>query len=161
MKEDDMSKLNPLIRKVEIGTRKLKEVEIYPLSLANQLEMSQLFVKAIQDILSESPENNFEIANAVRKAISDNIGKVLSLITDEGEKLLSDITNTQAVEIAEIVYDSNYGILEKKVKSLVEKIRQTFRLEPSLPASSDSTHNTDLKISSDEDIKKEDLPLDK
>jgi mannitol-1-phosphate/altronate dehydrogenase len=161
MKEDDMAKLNPLISKVTIGTREMREIKIYPLSLADQLELSQIFVKTIQEIVSEGAENNFQFADAVRKAITENIGKVLSLITEEGEKLLKEITNPQALEIAEIVYDSNYGILEKKVKSLVEKIRQTFHLEASSPVSSDNIPSTDLKTSLGEDSKKGDLPSDK
>ena len=161
MKEDDMAKLNPLINKVTIGTREMREIKIYPLSLADQLELSQIFVKTIQEIVSEGAENNFQFADAVRKAITENIGKVLSLITEEGEKLLKEITNPQALEIAEIVYDNNYGILEKKVKSLVEKIRQTFHLEASSLVSSDNTLSTDLKTSSNEDLKKEDSPSDK
>lgn len=162
MKEEDINRLNPLIATVIIGVRKLREIKIYPLSMAGQLELSSIFVKTIQEIISsEEINNNFLFAEAIRKAINDNIGKVLTLITDEGEALLSDITNVQAVSIAELVYAMNYGVLEKKVRSLVEKIRTTFLSQPLSPASSETTLNTDSKTSLEEATKKEDSPLDK
>jgi len=102
--------------------------------------------------------SRFEFAEVIRTAIATNIGKVLSFIT-EGENvdiLLKEITNTQALEIVEIVYDSNYGLLEKKAKSLIEKIRKVFPSQTSSQQSFEHILNTDLKTSSENTTQKED-----
>ena len=161
MSNDDMNRLNPLIKEVTIGVRALRSIKLYPLSMADQLSLSAILVKTIQEMYGKMTEDNIVFAEAIQKAISENIGKVLAFATDEGESLLKEISNEQALEIAEMIYDMNYGILEKKVKSLIEKIRKTFQSPTSLPQSSENTVNTDLKTSSEEIIEKEELLSDK
>lgn len=161
MDNDDLNRLNPLIREVVVGTRKLRMIKVYPLSMSDQLELSAIFVKTIQSVVSTDTTNNFVFADTIRKAISENIGKVLSLITEEGESLLKEVSNVQAMEIGEIVYDMNYGILEKKVKSLAEKVRKTFLLQTSSPPSSENILNTELKTSSEKVSEMEELQSDK
>lgn len=158
--QDDLKRLNPLINTTIIGKKELREIKLYPLSLADQLELSNLFIKTIQEISgNKEVDSNFDFAAIIRDALQNNLGKVLSLVTDEGEGLLKEITNPQAIDIVEIVYDSNYGLLEKKVKDLVEKIRKTFKspqLRKSSPASSEPTLSTESKTFSENDTKKED-----
>lgn len=161
MSKDDMNRLNPLIREATIGVRELRSIKLYPLSMADQLALSAILVKTIQEMYSKREEDNIVFAEAVQKAISENIGKILAFVTDEGEGLLKEISNEQALEIAEMIYDMNYGILEKKVKSLIEKIRKTFQSPTSLPQSSENIVNTDLKTSSEKATEMEESLSDK
>jgi hypothetical protein len=161
MSKDDMNRLNPLIREATIGVRELRSIKLYPLSMADQLSLSAILVKTIQEIYTKREEDNIVFAASIQTAISENLGKILTFVTDEGEILLKEISNEQALEISEMIYDMNYGILEKKVKSLIEKIRKTFQSPTSLPQSSENTVNTDLKTSLEKVTEKEESPLDK
>ena len=153
---DEMNQLNPQIQEVAIGTRKIRTVKIYPLSMADQLALTSTVVDSIQKLFEKREESNFLFAGEIRSAISDNLGKILSFVTDEGETLLNEISNVQAVEIAELIYSMNYETLEKKVRTLIEKIRKAFLLPKLQQPSSEDTLNTDLNTSSEEDTKKED-----
>jgi len=94
------------------------------------------------------------IATFVLKLIQDNIVKILGMITDEGEDVVSEISNVQAVDIANILFDVNYGAVVKNFKSLSDKMTGLFQqTEPSqterpLPPSVNDT-DIDLKTSTE------------
>ena len=55
--------------------------------------------------------------------IRENLDELLSLVTDgreRGKNILADISNNQAVEIAEVIYRQNYEMLQKKVLNLLK-----------------------------------------
>lgn len=117
--------LNPQISSVEIGTRKLREITIYPLSLAEQISLSKIIAGAASEYVNSEDQSDMAFAAFISKAISENLAKILSLVTDEkGDDLLNEITNNQAVNIAEILYETNYGGVAKNVKSLIAKAKK-------------------------------------
>ena len=67
------------------------------------------------------------------------------------------MTNNQAVAIAELVYEVNFGSLVKKVKSLLEKVKEQFPSGRPLPTFLDDTEDTDSKTSTDEVSETEEL----
>lgn len=152
---DELAQLNPQIVETIIGTKKLKKVKIYPLSMADQLKFTAMIVEAIQLLTERTEESNLKFAATIRTVISENLGKILTFVTDEGEPLMDDITNVQAVEIAEIIYSVNYEVLEKKVQSLIEKIRKAFLSPKSVHPSSEDIPNINSNTSSEEDTEKE------
>jgi hypothetical protein len=153
---DQMAQLNPQIIEMIVGTRQLKSIKIYPLSMADQLQLTSTVVESIQVLFEKREENNLIFAETIRSTISANLGKILSFVTDEGESLMKEISNVQAVEIAEAIYSMNYEVLEKKVQILIEKVRKVF-LSPKLqPLSSEDTPNTESNISTEEGTKKGD-----
>jgi len=144
-------RLNPEITTVTVGVKELKEITVYPLSMADQLRMTNLITEAIR-MFFKKPEafSDIEFAAFLADTIKDNLEEVLKLVTDEGTASLSDITNNQAVAMAEIIYDVNFGSLVKKVKSLLEKVKEQFPSgRPSL-TSLGGMADIDLKTSTDE-----------
>ncbi len=157
IEDKKMQLLNPQIAELEVGVRQLRTIKIYPLSMSDQLKTTGLIVETIQQLFKERETDNFTFAESVRQTVEVNLGKILTYITDDGESLMSEITNAQAVDIAEVIYAVNYGeVLEKKVKNLIEKIRSKFQFQKSQPISSEDTPSTDLNIFQEEVSEKED-----
>jgi len=119
-------KLNPQIRTMNIGTKKLFEIKIYPLSFADQTKMTDLITQAVQKIFAErqglEKAPNIEVVSVLVGLVKENIEKLLLLVTDDGKKVLESITNLQLFEIASIVYEMNYEAIAKNVKDLFGKI---------------------------------------
>jgi len=127
---EKVGKLNPQITKVEIGVRELREVTIYPLSTHDQMEMTSLLVGTIAEVVQSTKEidgkkaTDIEIIEKVVDIIKDNLEEIIKLATDEKENVSTkDITNDQAVEIAEIIYMVNYENFSKNLKSLAGKMK--------------------------------------
>lgn len=154
-KEKELKVLNPQIEEVTIGVRELRKIKIYPLSMGDQLKLTSIIVDTLQKLFNEKEQSNFVFAETVRILISDNLGKIMTFVTDEGEELLNDITNIQAVDIAELIFEMNYSVLEKKTKMLIEKVKKVFQLQKQPQTSSEDTPNTDLTISTEEVTEKE------
>ncbi len=144
------ARLNPEISKATVGVRELKEITVYPLSMADQLSMTNLISEAIKGFFEREDTSDVEFAKFLSDLIQKNLETILTMITDEGQADLGDITNNQAVEIAETVYEVTFGSLVKKVKSLLEKVKEQFPSgRPSLTSLGDM-EDTDSKTSTDE-----------
>lgn len=121
-------KLNPQIRTVHIGVKELRQIKIYPLSMADQLKMVDL-IKNIISSITESPEvdetNEFAVAQILINQIEQNLPELLKYVTDE-EVSLTELTNFQFTEIVGHVYKDNFEDASKNVKSLVEKMTTMF-----------------------------------
>lgn len=152
---EELNVLNPQIVEIVIGIRKLRKIKIYPLSMADQLQLTSLVVVALQKLFNQREENNFIFAELIKDMVTNNLGKIMSYITDEGEEILKDISNSQAMDIAECIFDMNYGVLEKKTKGFLEKIKKVFLLPKLPPTSSEDTPSIDLNISTEEVIETE------
>lgn len=146
--------LNPQIKKVKVGIRDLREIEILPLSIGDQTELSDIVTKAVQAFIKSGDTGDEVFIAGTLELLKDNIGRVLELIT-EGEdlgKLLKEMTNTQAIEITTIVYQENYEDLVKKVMSLIGKMglmNPNSPLITSLATSLEDTPSTESKISTE------------
>lgn len=153
--KQEFEALNPAIKEVTIGIRKLRKIKIYPLSMADQLTFSGTVIGSLVDMFSQRELPTITFASLIHKIISEKLGSLLVLITDDGEKLLSELTNEQAFQIAEIVYSVNYGTLEEKAGPFVEKLRKLFLPQQLSPQSSEAILSSDLKISSEDPSGKE------
>jgi hypothetical protein len=153
--EDSIEIVNPSIKTVTIGKRILKEVKIYPLSIADQTKMSDLIAKSVSGAFGLARASDTEFIKFIQIQLQDNLEKVLELITDEGSVLLEDITNEQAIEIGNIVYEVNYDSLKKKLAPWLKKMKGSG-LAKWLPASSDDTPNSPSTTSSEEVTEKVD-----
>ena len=152
--------LNPERKKFKIGKRELKTIEIFPLSIADQFKLSDLINEGIQAFskLQGKTDDKIFIGKLIG-IIRGNMDRILKLAVSDGrltrlpvflrKSLINDITNEQAIEIAQIIYTMNYEVLIKKVQDLLEKHPGTkeFLLGRSLPVFSGDTLNTDSKIS--------------
>jgi hypothetical protein len=139
--ENEIKKLNPRITDVIVGIRDLRTIRIYPLSVADQTETTNIITDALQEFFSQKLDDT-ETVGFVIKLIKENLARVITLATcDEvkGEDLLKDLDNFQATEIAKVIYEVNYEAPGKNVKSLFEKVKSLFQSERPLPQSVDTT----------------------
>jgi hypothetical protein len=119
--------LNPQAVDTQIGVRSLRTIKVYPLSMADQLRTTDLIAKAMEGFVVRGEEGDAAFVGYILELIKGNLAEILSMATDEdGGELLKEITNPQAVRIAEHIFDMNYGSIVKNVQSLVEKTKSLF-----------------------------------
>lgn len=153
--ENESKRLNPQIREVEIGVRVLRSIKIYPLSMADQLKLSNAITTALKGFFAMGDQSDVAFVVYILEVIKKDMGTILELLTDEedrnGGPLLDDITNEQMTNIAEIVYEVNYKTLSKKVNDLLKRAPKGSLppLKRSLRGSSGNTQATDLKTSTE------------
>ncbi len=152
---EQMELLNPEIKEITVGIKKLRKIKVYPLSMADQLELTNILADSIGNLMTIKEESNWKIISFIKDVLIKNLGKILAFITDEGEKLTKELSNSQTIALAEIIYEVNYGILEKKMINFLPKILRIFQSQPLLRESLEATPNTDSKISSEEVSEKE------
>jgi len=155
---DDQAKLNPQQTEVEIGVRNLKNLTIWPLSMADQIEISQTLEGAVSQIIANSLDD-LSFVLAIKTVIADNITSILMKITDhttkvKADKLLKDLTNDQFVDICTKIYEMNFQVISKNVMSLLEGMELSPMRRPS-PTSLSDTPDTDSKTSSASDSEPE------
>lgn len=158
---DENKKLNPQIATATIGRRNLREIEIYPLAVGDQLAMTSIITEGI-NIFVEAMGDAEVIGGGVALVLQ-NIPIILGYVIENPEdsnELLKDITNEQAIAISEIVYEQNYASLVKKVKGLLEKAKKELKEVKELPSRrpsqpSANTTDTDLSTSIEPDSKTE------
>ena len=159
MPDENKLQLNPQIATAEVGRRNLRKIDIYPLAVGDQLSMTSIINEAITSFADTIED--IEMAGVAIQLLTDNIPLILDFVidkeTEKTEDLLKDITNDQAIEIAEIVYEQNYKSLFAKVKGLFEKVRAQMEELPSKRPSQPSVSTTDIdsEISTEEDLKTE------
>lgn len=148
----DEKKLNPQIKKFEIGRINLREITIYPLAVAEEIELSDLFTNSLQTFLVAKDESDSAVVAFIMNAIKENLVRIIIMLTcgeEKGEEVMKELTNTQAGDLIEIIYKDNFGEVIKKLKDLFEKEKGKFLSERSLPDSLNDILNTDSIISSD------------
>ena len=125
---DQLHKINPQIKGVEIGTRDLRKVKIYPLSLGDEIEFADIITEAIAIFVDKGIEDELTIPFVVN-LIKENLSRIIGLITynDKPDDLMKNITNLQAVEIAQMIWDVNFSEPSKNVQSLLEKIKTQYQ----------------------------------
>ena len=161
MAEND--RLNPQITEIEVGTRNLRSITVYPMSLADEKLFGDVIQKALQKYFDQKVgEEEAEIVGFVDflfKLIEKNLIKILSLITDEdnSEKTLEEMTNFQLSELIMTIYKVNFEQPVKNAESLLDKAKNLLLRSRGLsPQSSNDILNTDLTTSTDEVSKTED-----
>ena len=159
-------KVNPKCRKFEIGVRNLRDITIWPLSLADELEFSEKIIglvdgfdAAIYIPLPEATEEEqtgnteLRIAAYILSAIKENLVELLAYVADE-EVTLKDIDNEQFVELCELIFDMNFDGAAGKIKRLLNKVKSLFP-QKTLSENLSSPQATDTNTSSDSVIETE------
>jgi lipopolysaccharide biosynthesis protein len=134
--------MNPQIRSEEIGIRELEQLTLYPLSIADQLKMTDLITGAIQKFFNPDssrdqtdkkganlPEQmkDVEFIAFVVELIKENMVQILTLLTDhtteaKAKKLLEKMTNEQLDNIIGVILEVNYQDKLKNVMSLFKNV---------------------------------------
>jgi len=126
-------KLNPQIRKVQVGVRELKEITIYPLSIADQMKMVDILKNVFDEIFKmlETEDQTVAIANVIVEQVKANLPELLKYVTDEIVQL-EDMTNFQFTTIVGHVYKDNFEDAGKNVSNLVGTMKNLFSSTRSL-----------------------------
>jgi hypothetical protein len=136
-----MSNQNPQITTVEVGIRSLREVMIFPLSIADQGKMAKILSEVFQAVmtslshLSEEEDipdessgtigavtaqlSNIDIAGVIVGIVQENLEVVLKLVVDPHEKItMEELTNEQFYKLVEVIYEVNYENASKNFPAL-------------------------------------------
>ena len=151
---EEQERLNPQITDVEIGIRNLRKITVYPLSMSDQLKLTDMVTKSATEQMAKG-DGDIAIVQFVLQLIQENLAKIITMVTDEKADVLEDMSNSQAVEFADVLFDVNYGAVVKNFKSLSAKLTGLFQSErPSPPSVSDtatdSTTSTESPIETEE-----------
>jgi hypothetical protein len=127
---DEMVRLNPQIKDVEIGIRNLRSIKIYPLSVSDQLTATNLVTSALQVFMTNKDVKNNDLLSVafMLEQIRTNASEILKMVLDETESpesVLKDMSNEQMMVIVKAIYEVNYESLSKNVKSLLEKKKES------------------------------------
>jgi hypothetical protein len=145
--------INPKVKSVTIGIKTLRDIKIYPLSVRDQLNISDIIVNGIKDFYADGMiKSEAAVASWLIDLIQNNVSKIIEFVTDKEEigdsDIFAELTNEQLVELVDIIYEANFGAVSKKVKDLLNKIKEQFLSRRSSAKLSEDTHSTDLKTSS-------------
>ena len=158
----DQEKLNPRRRVLEVGTRQLKEITLWPLAFRSQLDLKDIIIASAQEFfmtilpgkLSEAETGKNPDLGSVTEVetmeyikffvgqIEKNMAAVLELAIDEvedAETILKEADNVQVSEMATIIFEANFEGASKNVMSLVSKVKEVFQLTRQEPQSADGT----------------------
>ena len=156
-------RLNPDIREMTYGKRELKELTLYPLSIGDQFKVTDIVTGVVQRLVTGAKTDQLTdlvFMTAVMNALEENIGKILTLVTDISEEkaleTINDITNSQLMDIVESIWIVDYEPALKKGKNLFERGKSVFDLKRSLQSSSNAIPSIDLKTSIENDTEKVD-----
>jgi len=131
--KEKKDRINPQTTNIEIGTRSLRTIKVYPVSFGDQLELTDLITSTIQEFYKsrEEIENKDDTAMVefLIGLLRENLARIIKLITDEEETVFKEMTNNQVVELAKLIYEMNYAESLKNAQSLFEKIQQLFQLK--------------------------------
>jgi hypothetical protein len=118
-------KLNPQIRTIEIGIRELREVMVYPMSLADQLKLSDLITDSLAKLQSVSELNSsVGLISFILNLIKEKSSFVLKMVLDENEdpdEFMGNISNEQFVEFVKLIIEVNFDPISKNLKGLLKK----------------------------------------
>lgn len=148
MSKSSESNINPRIRHTSVGIRTLRTIKLFPLSMKDQMDFSDIIQETLSAFFSSenSEKSDREIVAITLGLIKNNLQKILDLITDPEEKVsLSEIDTTQGTEIANLIFEANYGNedLVKNVTSLLGQIKKIFLSGRQQLTSVNDTQDTD------------------
>ena len=119
-----MSNMNPDITSVEVGIRKLRNVTIYPLSVASQLEATDIIAKVMNEVAVFDDLEDSQVIERFVSLIRSSLKDILSLVLDEKEEIdFNELTNPQLEMIVNVLFDKNYKDVVKNSKDLIGKMK--------------------------------------
>jgi hypothetical protein len=119
--------INPQVKKVYIGRKVLRKLEVLPMSVGDQLKFGEALKSIMKRVFAIPPEQmrDAQVVQLFLDLIGENIQPLLKMVVDpmeDPETILGDLTNTQLEELAMIVYQENFESLAKKLGGLKEQL---------------------------------------
>lgn len=131
------SKLNPTIKDYQVGSRELRTIKIYPLSIMDQTKMGGIIVEAVKAFAEKANAysdiatvkdglENAGIITDVMDLITENLGKILGVASDvpaeEIDEVVGSMTNAQLTDIVMGIWETNYEGSIKNVQNLIKRM---------------------------------------
>lgn len=119
-----MSSMNPQITTVQVGVKSLREITLYPLSMADQFQMTDIIKEEISSIIGTdfNDMTDFEATEVVIDAIKRNLSKLLTYVLDKDDSVdFNEVTNAQFVDIVQKLYEVNFDVVVKNLETLKQK----------------------------------------
>jgi hypothetical protein len=135
---DELEQLNPKVKKLTVGIRKIRDISIYPLSFSDETKFLDEVIQSFLGFVSlpEAERTNTVLVNKINEVINTNLPRVISFVVDQeeiekafgpGSNILSNVDNDQLFDIVQIIYDQNFGeSIQKKVTATVEAWKNLF-----------------------------------
>ena len=145
---NEMEILNPDIKEIMIGVKKLRKITLYPLSVVDQMKVTDLFQEALGAFLANKDGGDLQFIALFIAIIKTNLAKILALVTEpeeNSETMLAEITNNQLSNIATLLYEMNYELISKNVSGLLKKLPQK-KESPLVRPLQPSVESTDTKL---------------
>jgi len=119
--------INPEIRTLTIGARKPREITLYPLSITDQMKLTDRFSEVLKEFGQTDRENmtNEMAIQQLKDLIQNNLPEIMSYVVDPEENdvpTLDEITNKNLYEIAATIFEVNYEGLIKNFKNLFNRV---------------------------------------
>lgn len=132
---------------MEIGVRVPKTITIYPLSMADEIKLTNKIASYFQQyqnikttaepidendddfvekMLSQDDSIDPQFVIFVIKAIEENLIDILKMVCEE-KVTLNDITNDQFADLCNLIFDMNFAGTVGKFQSLLTKIKSSFQ----------------------------------
>ena len=149
--------LQPDIKEISIGIREIKKRTIYPLSFAQQTRVGTQLVSMFSSIVDSADEmTDMDFAKEIVMHLIQVIPDIIIDCSDiTKEEFENDITNTQLLQIAEIIYSVNFEGVIKNGQSLLQKMQGALPQMSSSPSSSNTIQASLSKPSMKKGTKKE------
>ncbi|MDD2277361.1 MAG: hypothetical protein PHP56_12615 [Smithellaceae bacterium] len=120
-------------RKLSYGIRKVKTLDVWPLSIGDQGVLIQRIDEDMRKFFGretgadgDSVVSNADFAMFGVKLLRENLKEIVRLVTgkeeSEVDSILSDMTNKQADALIQIVWEENYADIIKNRKGLLGMI---------------------------------------
>lgn len=133
------TKMNPQISTVEVGTKSLREVFIYPLSVADQFNLTNVIAGVVQQVAAmDDSTDDMAMVSLVVDAVKENLAKILEYVLEDGESIsFTELTNSQLMIIVDTIFENNYEDQIKNLKRLLEKAKTLWSSPQLSPKSSE------------------------
>lgn len=121
-----MSELNPQIKKISVGTRELREVTVYPLSMHDQFKMTDTIVDTFKQFSEVDLKDmaDTDIVSSMISLVEENLTAILKLVIDGEENVkFTELTNDQFSDLVTIIFEVNYESSIKKFQTLISKVK--------------------------------------
>ena len=148
MAENDSKRLNPQIHVFSIGVRELRDITIFPLSVADQFKLSDIIADAADKLAKKhvnvNTMKNKDFVKLFIDLFRENANKIIRLATDDRIATkewdyLAEMTNFQLVTLGEMIYDMNFESAAKNFMGLLDRAKSLFLSRKSSQESADST----------------------
>lgn len=133
----EVPRLNPRVKTMDIGIEYLRKIKIFPLSAACQFKIVGMFGAILESIASMKDDSaGASFMELIGDVIKNNIHELISFVTNPDESVtIEEFDNEQLLQFIETILEVNYGEeLVKKYQGAWEKARGAFRLTNSLPS---------------------------